>query len=77
MGPLGLILGLPLAPVRGLVWLAERIQEQAELELHDPTSIRHQLEEIEAARRAGEITEEEESRAVARVLQGMTTTGRR
>ena len=35
---MGLIMGLltlPLAPVRGTVWLAERIQEQAERELDE------------------------------------------
>ena len=40
---MGLIIGLldlPLAPVRGTVWLAERIQEQAERELYDESAIR-------------------------------------
>jgi Gas vesicle protein G len=58
----GLITGLltlPLAPVRGTIWLAERIQEQAEQELYDENAIRSQLMEIEAARQAGEIDEEE------------------
>jgi gas vesicle protein GvpG len=54
----GLLL-LPLAPVRGTVWLAERIEEQAELELHDEDAIRTQLMELEAARAAGDITDEE------------------
>ncbi|MFB4282551.1 MULTISPECIES: gas vesicle protein GvpG [unclassified Nonomuraea] len=60
----------PLAPVRGLVRLAELIQEQADRELHNPAAVRRKLEEIEAAREAGEITEEEERRAVEQVLQG-------
>ena len=41
-GGMGLITGLltlPLAPVRGTVWLAERIQEQAEDELYDESAI--------------------------------------
>jgi hypothetical protein len=62
----GLITGLltlPLAPVRGTVWLAERIQEQAEQELYDEEAIRAQLMEIDAARDAGEIDEEEATRA--------------
>jgi uncharacterized membrane protein len=73
VGLLGSILGLPLVPVRGVVRLAELIQEQVELEHRDPTSVRRQLEEIEEARAAGEITEEEENRAMEEVLQHMTT----
>jgi Gas vesicle protein G len=62
----GLITGLltlPLAPVRGTVWLAERIQEQAEAELYDEDAIRAQLMDIDAARQAGEIGEEEAAEA--------------
>jgi hypothetical protein len=58
----GLIVGLltlPLAPVRGTVWLAERIQEQAERELYDESAIRAGLLEIEEARAAGEADERE------------------
>jgi hypothetical protein len=59
---MGLIVGLltlPLAPVRGTVWLAERIQEQAERELYDESAIRAELLEIEEARAAGEVDEGE------------------
>jgi len=58
----GLIVGLltlPLAPVRGTVWLAERIQEQAERELYDESAIRAGLLEIEEARAGGEVDERE------------------
>lgn len=63
MGLISGLLTLPLAPVRGTVWLAERIQEQAEGELYDEGVIRAQLMEIEEAREAGEIGEEEATRA--------------
>ncbi|MFL5839622.1 MAG: gas vesicle protein GvpG [Thermoleophilaceae bacterium] len=59
---MGLITGLlllPLAPVRGTVWLAERIQEQAEAEMYDESAIRTGLLDLEAAREAGEFSEEE------------------
>jgi cytochrome c-type biogenesis protein CcmI len=68
----GLITGLltlPLAPVRGTVWLAERIQEQAEAELYDEDVIRAQLMELEAARDAGEISEEEATQAEDQLLE--------
>jgi Gas vesicle protein G len=57
MGLITGLLTLPLAPIRGTVWLAERIYEQAEAEYSDERAIRAQLMEIEAAREAGEIDE--------------------
>jgi hypothetical protein len=59
MGLITGLLTLPLAPVRGTVWLAERIQEQAEEELYDESAIRDGLLELEAARQAGALDEEE------------------
>jgi hypothetical protein len=59
---MGLITGLlllPLAPVRGTVWVAERILEQAEAELYDEGVIRAQLMQIEAALEAGTIGAQE------------------
>jgi hypothetical protein len=53
------LLTLPLAPVRGTVWLAERIQEAAEEELYDDSSIRAELLELEALRESGEFDEQE------------------
>jgi hypothetical protein len=63
------LLTLPLAPVRGTVWLAERIQEQAEQELYDEEAIRAQLMEIDSAREAGEIDEEDASQAEDALLE--------
>ena len=63
MGLISGLLTLPLAPVRGTVWLAERIQEQAEQEFYDERRIQAQLMEIDAAREAGEIDAEEAARA--------------
>jgi Gas vesicle protein G len=58
----GLITGLltlPLAPVRGTVWLAERIEEQAEGEMYNEDAIRQSLLELEAARETGVMDERE------------------
>lgn len=55
MGILSGIVGLPLAPVRGTVWLAEQIQEEAEREFYNPASIRRQLEDVAEARANGDI----------------------
>lgn len=54
----GLLL-LPLAPVRGVAWLAERILEQAEGQMYDPVAVRRQLAEVDEARAAGLLAEEE------------------
>ena len=59
---MGLIVGLltlPLAPVRGTIWLAERIQEQAEREYYDESAIIAGLQEIGEARATGEHDERE------------------
>jgi len=53
------LLGLPLAPLRGVLWMAEQIQEHAEEQYYDPVRIRAQLERVDEARRTGELPEEE------------------
>jgi gas vesicle protein GvpG len=53
------LLGLPLLPVRGVVWLAEQIREEAESQYYDPARIRAQLEQVDEARRRGELSEQE------------------
>ena len=59
MGLVTGLLGLPLAPVRGVIWLAEQVLEQAEEQFYDPARIRAQLEQVDEARRSGELSEEE------------------
>jgi hypothetical protein len=53
------LLGLPLAPVRGVVWLAEQIRDHAEEQYYDPVRIRAELDRVDEARRTGELSEEE------------------
>jgi hypothetical protein len=59
MGLITGLLTLPLAPMRGTIWLTERIQEQAEREYYDESAIRAGLQEIEEARAAGDADERE------------------
>ncbi|WP_328665999.1 c-type cytochrome biogenesis protein CcmI [Streptomyces sp. NBC_00322] len=69
---MGLLSGLftwPLAPVRGVVWIAERVEEVAERELSDPEVIRQRLEEVQIARDAGEITDEEAAEQEAELVR--------
>jgi hypothetical protein len=68
------ILGLPLAPLRGTVAVAQQIREQAEKDFYDPATIRAQLEEVDRQRSAGELTDEEatawEDELVERLMVG-------
>ena len=74
MGLFSALFGLPLAPVRGVVWVAEKLQEEAERQFYDPGTIRRQLEEVARARDDGAISPEEaaelERELVARLMEG-------
>ncbi|MCF3143950.1 gas vesicle protein GvpG [Streptomyces platensis] len=43
MGLISGVLTLPLAPVRGVVWVADQLAQAADRELHDPAVIRARL----------------------------------
>ncbi|MFP5253032.1 MAG: gas vesicle protein GvpG [Actinomycetes bacterium] len=58
MGLITGILGLPVAPLRGTIWVAEQILQAAEEEYYDPARIKEQLEAVERARAAGELTDD-------------------
>jgi hypothetical protein len=72
MGLLTGLVTLPLAPFRGVVWIAELIKEQTEHEYYDPASIRRQIEALDNAHAAGEISEQEcveaQEELIARLL---------
>src|SRR5882724_4455383 len=63
-------LKLPLLPVYAIVRLAQIIQDEAEREVADPATVRRALEQVEQARAAGEVSDEEaaelEKEALAR-----------
>jgi hypothetical protein len=56
MGLLSAIVLLPLAPVRGTVWIAEQLAAQAERELAVETVVPRLLREAEAALERGELS---------------------
>ncbi|OLF14414.1 gas vesicle protein G [Actinophytocola xinjiangensis] len=72
MGLLSMIVGLPLAPVRGVVKLAEVVQRQVDEELRHPMSVRRELEELDRREAEGELTPAEETEAQQRILDRMT-----
>jgi hypothetical protein len=72
MGLISGILLLPLAPVRGVAWIAEVVAEEADRELAAADSPERALADLEAARATGEIDPDEadalEAELIARVL---------
>ncbi|SNT03231.1 Gas vesicle protein G [Streptosporangium subroseum] len=71
MDLMSLTFGLPLMPLRGLIRLAELIQEQVELETRSPAAVRRHLDEVEEARASGQITDEEADQRVEQILGQM------
>ncbi len=56
MGLITGILTLPLAPVRGVVWLAEQLEAEAQRQRNDPQRIRAELDQLEKAYEEGILT---------------------
>ncbi|MDN5604639.1 MAG: gas vesicle protein GvpG [Kocuria sp.] len=73
MGLFSAIIGAPLAPLKGTVWIAEQVRDEAEKRHYDPGAIRRQLEEVSAAKESGAISADEadelERDLVARLLE--------
>jgi hypothetical protein len=59
MGLITGLLALPLAPVRGVAWVAGTVAEAAERERCDPVLVRNRLRELAGRLEAGEISEAE------------------
>jgi hypothetical protein len=74
VGLITVLATLPIAPLRGVVAVAEQIQRQAEEEFYDPVRIREQLADVAQRRAAGELTSEEatawEDDLVERLVEG-------
>ncbi len=73
MGLFGALFSLPLAPVRGVVWVAEKVLDEAERQYYDAGAIRRQLEAVDEARQNGTIDDAEadalEEALVARLIE--------
>lgn len=72
MGIFTAVLGLPLAPVRGVVWISEIVRRQVEEELYSPAALRRRLEEVDDARASGQMSDEEAAQAEGQILDSMT-----
>ncbi len=69
MGLITGLLTLPLAPVRGVAWIADKLVAVAEDQLYDPDAIYAELRELAADLDEGRISEEEFDRAEDVLLQ--------
>jgi len=69
MGLITGLLTLPLAPVRGVAWVADKLVDLAEQELYDVDAIYAELRELSANLEAGRITEDEFDRVEDVLLQ--------
>ncbi|MFG3556279.1 gas vesicle protein GvpG [Micromonospora sp. NPDC047557] len=66
------LLTLPYAPVRGLTAVVKVVAREAESRQRNPVNVRRELEELDAAVAAGELSAEERDRAEQRVLDRLT-----
>jgi hypothetical protein len=53
------LLTLPLAPVRGVVWVTEQVAEEIDRQLYDEANIRREMLALELEHEDGKIDEEE------------------
>ncbi len=69
MGLVTGILTLPLAPVRGIGWVLDKVVRAAEDKYYDPAPVQEELVNLERARNQGRIDEEEFTRREDELLQ--------
>lgn len=81
MGLLKEVLLLPAAPLRGTVWVAQRVLEKAEEDYFNPGLIRREIEQVDQLRSTGEISdeaaEEWEDALIERLIESRRRTGAR
>ena len=75
MGLITGLLTLPLAPVRGVAWVSEILAEEALRQQAELQSPQRALADLEAARAAGELSEEEFAELEAGLIEAILTEG--
>lgn len=66
---------LPLAPVRGVVWIAEQLRDEALRQTEDPAVIRRRLAEVDRARESGELSAEEAAQQEEELVRRLLASG--
>jgi hypothetical protein len=74
MGLIGGLLTLPLAPLRGVMWVADKVKDEAERQWYDPAVIQQAMLEVEQMRESGQMSDAEadalEEDLLQRLLEG-------
>ena len=72
------LLTLPLAPVRGVAWVAEQLAAEAERQLYgDSETVRRELTELQRDRAFGQIDDDEYTQREAALLARLSALRRR
>lgn len=74
---MGLLSGIFFGPIKGTIWVAEQLKEEAERQFYDPGVIRRQLEEVAQARENGTFTDEEATALEKELIQRLLTSRHR
>ena len=69
MGLITGLLTLPLAPVRGVAWIAEQVRQEAERQWNDPAAVQDALDDVQARREAGLIEDAEADRLEEELIE--------
>jgi gas vesicle protein GvpG len=64
----GLVL-LPVAPVRGVLWVAEKITEEVDRKYYGEGAIVKELRKVDQARRSGELDADEAAKREEELIQ--------
>ncbi|RSS78514.1 gas vesicle protein GvpG [Streptomyces sp. WAC06614] len=72
MGLLQKLIGLPLLPVQGVLWVAQRVADKATAEYYDPAPVWAELAALERRFDAGEIDRETFEREEDRLIDRLT-----
>jgi hypothetical protein len=71
MGLFSALLTLPLAPVRGVAWVAEQVADEADSQLYDEDRIRAELLQVELDAEEGRLDDEERRALEDRLFERM------
>lgn len=69
MGLITGLLTLPLAPVKGVAWIAEQVRQEAERQWNDPAAVQDALDDVQARREAGLIDDAEADRLEEELIE--------
>jgi hypothetical protein len=69
MGLITGVLTLPLAPARGVAWIAEQVRQEAERQWMDPAALQEALADVQARREVGLIEDVEADRLEGELIE--------